>query len=59
MIFKKFKHFIKGYGSVLNLMPHMNDKENLKNDFITVGKDFWNIVKKEEIKFEGRKTATR
>lgn len=42
-------HFIKGYGSVITLLPKIDDKEEIKKDFIAVGQDFWTIIKKEEI----------
>jgi len=47
-------YFIKGYGSVINLLPNIDDKEEIKKDFKAVGQDFWTVVKKEEIYF-GRK----
>jgi len=57
---KTLKYFIKGYGTVLNLLPKTNDKEEIKKDFQNIAQDFWFVVK-EEINFEGKqqKTATR
>lgn len=46
--------FLKGYGSVLNLLPKTNDEEELKKDFKVVGQDFWFIIRKEEVNLEGK-----
>ncbi len=44
---RDLKAFIKGYASVLNLMPNVNDKDELKKDTYNVGNDFWVVIKKE------------
>ncbi len=55
---RNLQAFIKGYGSVIDLLPKTKDEEELKKDVKNVGQDFWFVIQKEEIDFEGKQQRT-
>ncbi len=49
---RDIENFIKGYGSILNLIPNLNDEISIKQDVKNVAQDFWFVIQKEETKLE-------
>ena len=47
------KNFIRGYGSVINLIPRTDDEDAIRKDIKAIANDFWFVID-ETISKEGK-----